>query len=390
MNAPSDAARPPLRILMSAGVPRRREGGVASTIYNLGEELQRRGHAISYVFNEDLVGADYRQHRFSDLVLASRLERYITQRRGEFSVVNLHAPIGFLYGLRRRWSPAGLPPYVLTLHGLEERRLHVLAREAAKGRARNWGPVNRLWHRVYTMPRFRWCVTTADGANSCARDVWNLLQLEYDLDADRTAYTPHGVQPRFFVSRQPRPPGPLKLLYAGTWLEQRGVHYLREALPRLAARLPGLKMTFVGVGGLEPEVRAFFGPQLAATIDVVPSTPSEKMHEVFAAHDVFLFPSLMEGLPSVVLEAMASGMPVITTETCGMPDVIDDGVDGLLIPPADSQAIEDAVLRLAEDPELARRLGVAAQERMRRQTWERAAAHLEALFHRVVAAEARA
>jgi glycosyltransferase involved in cell wall biosynthesis len=388
MNAPAPTT-PALRILMSAGVPRRREGGVASTIYNLGAELQRRGHSVSYVFNEDLVGEGYQPHRFSDLVLSSRLERYIEQRRGELDVVNLHAPIGLVYGLRRRWSSKGLPPYVLTVHGTEERRIHVLDREARKGHARNWGLVNRVWYRVYTDLRYRWCIQTADGVNACARDAWNQLQLKYGFDDDATAYTPHGVQERFFAARDYRATGPLKLLYAGTWLEQRGVHYLREALTRLAARLPGVTMTFVGIGPAEQEIRDFFGPALASTVKLVPSTPSEKMHEVFAAHDVFLFPSLMEGLPSVVLEAMASGMPVITTETCGMPDVIEDGLEGLLIPPGDSQAIEDAVLRLAADPALRESLGRAAQARMRRQTWERAAVRLEKLFHQVLAREGK-
>ena len=111
------------------------------------------------------------------------------------------------------------------------------------------------------------------------------------------------------------------------------------------------------------------------------------MPEVFASHDVFLFPSLMEGMPNVIMEAMASGMPVITTETCGMPDVVEDGFNGLLIPPADSLAIERAVLNLAASPELRGQLGEAAQLSMRRYTWERSARLLESLFRRVIARE---
>ena len=107
----------------------------------------------------------------------------------------------------------------------------------------------------------------------------------------------------------------------------------------------------------------------------------------FPAHDVFLFPSLMEGLPSVLLEAMASGMPVITTETCGMPDVVEDGFNGLLVPPADAAAIEESVLRLAASSDLRRRLGQAAQQTMARYTWERSALKLEKLFRHVIASE---
>ena len=112
------------------------------------------------------------------------------------------------------------------------------------------------------------------------------------------------------------------------------------------------------------------------------------MQELYAEHDIFLFPSLMEGLPSVLLEAMASGMPVITTETCGMPDVVENEHNGLLILPADSIAIIRSVERLANSVELRKKLGEAARETMKRYTWERAARQLEELYRRVLAAGA--
>ena len=112
------------------------------------------------------------------------------------------------------------------------------------------------------------------------------------------------------------------------------------------------------------------------------------MQDLYAEHDVFLFPSLMEGLPSVLLEAMATGMPVITTETCGMPDVVKHEFNGLLIPPANATAIEEAILQLARSPELRRKMGEAARETMKRRTWERAARQLEELYRRVLAADA--
>jgi len=115
--------------------------------------------------------------------------------------------------------------------------------------------------------------------------------------------------------------------------------------------------------------------------------PSGQIQEYFAAHDVFLFPSLLEGLPTVLLEAMASGMPVVTTETCGMQDVVEDGFNGLLLPPADAKAIEEAVLRLAASAELRRCLGQAAQQTMTRYTWERSALKFEKLLRHVVALE---
>jgi glycosyltransferase involved in cell wall biosynthesis len=378
-----------LNILMGSGVAKRREGGVAGVIYNLGRELERMGHHVSYIFQEDLIEPGSVPQRFNELIFSLRLGRYIVENKKKFSIVNLHAPTGFPYGLRRRWQrAAGNPPYVMTLHGLEERRVYAMSREAKKGRAWNFSLKNRLWHRFYHMPRFRWSIRTADGAHTCAREVWSKLQLKYNLDADRVAYIPHGVESRFFVPREYRSGEELRLLYAGTWLDQRGIFYIRDALRSVAPKISELTMTFAGCGVAPEEIQQFFGTELAGRIIVRPIVPVERMPELYAEHDVFLFPSLVEGLPLVLLEAMASGMPVITTNTCGMADVVEDEFNGLLIPPANAQAMEAAILRIVHSMELRKKLGEAARETVKRYTWERAARQLEALYRHVLAAEA--
>jgi glycosyltransferase involved in cell wall biosynthesis len=379
-----------MNILMGSGVPKRREGGVAAIIYNLGRELEKLGHEITYVFQEDLIGSGSVPKRFNELIFSLRLGKYIARNREKFSIVNLHAPNGFPYGLRRRWlRSAGYPPYVMTLHGLEERRLHVMSREVKKDRAWNYSLQNRLWQRFFHMPRFHWSIRTADGAHTYSRDVWSMLQLKYNLDSDRVAYIPNGVELRFFIPREYSSSDKLRLLYAGTWLDQRGIFYIRDALRNVAPQLPNLTMTFAGCGVPKEGIVQFFGKELASRIVVQPVVAAEKMQELYAQHDVFLFPSLMEGLPSVLLEAMATGMPVITTETCGMPDVVEHEFNGLLIPPANSEAIETSILRLGHSEELRQRLGEAARATMKRYTWERAARQLEALYRHVLALENR-
>lgn len=387
---PCASLRKPLSILMGSGVPRRREGGVAAIIYNLGRELERLGHEITYVFQEDLVRPDTVPPRWNELIFSLRLGRYIARNHEKFSVVDLHAPNGFPYGLRRRLhgNRASYPPYVMTLHGLEERRIRVMSREVKKGRAWNYSMKNRLWQRFYHMPRFGLSIRTANAAHTYSRDVWSMLQLKYNLDADRVAYIPNGVEPRFFIPREHRSDDHLRLLYPGTWLDQRGIFYIRDALRNLAPKLPGLTMTFAGCGVPAAEIQQFFGTDLEGRIAVCPTVEAGKMQQLYAEHDVFLFPSLMEGLPSVLMEAMATGMPVVTTETCGMPDVVEHEFNGILVPPADAPAIEVAILRLARSAELRSTLGEAARETMKRYTWDRAARQLEALYRHVLAAEA--
>ena len=380
----------PLNILMASGVSKRREGGVAGVIYNLGRELEHLGHRITYVFQEDLLEPGSVSPRFKELVFSWRLGRHIAENQKNFSIVNLHAPTGFPYGWRRRWQRAAeYPPYVMTLHGLEERRVYAMSREAKKGRAWNFSLKNRLWHLFFHMPRFRWSIQTADGAHTCAREVWSTLQVKYNLDADRVAYVPHGVESRFFIPREYHSGEKLRLLCAGTWLDQRGIFYIRDALRNVAPKIPGLTMTFAGGGVPSEEIQRFFGSELASRVIVRPVIEANRMPELYAEHDVFLFPSLVEGLPLVLLEAMAAGMPVITTNTCGMADVVENEFNGLLIPPADAIAMEEAILRLARSVELQKKLGEAASETMKRYTWEGAARQLEALYRHVISLERR-
>ena len=260
----------PLSILMAAQVPRRREGGGATIIYNLGRELEKRGHSVTYIFSGRPVRPGQNFPTFQRALVSpaawtvtSPKPRQILDRQYSCSL-----PVSF-YGIHRHWfGSRDLPPYVMTLHGLEERRIHVQSREAKKGRAWNFNLRNRLWHRFYTFPLYRWAIRTADGAHTYSRDVWNILQLKYNLDSDRTAYIPNGVEPRFFLPRRYDSFGPLKLLYAGTWLDQRGIFYLRDALERLAPQLPGMTMTFAGCGCPSEVIKDFFGPNLASTVVV--------------------------------------------------------------------------------------------------------------------------
>src|SRR4029453_8125800 len=83
--------------------------------------------------------------------------------------------------------------------------------------------------------------------------------------------------------------------------------------------------------------------------------------EALAAIDVFVLPSLMEGHPLAVLEAMAAGKPIVATTVGGLAEAMEDGVSGLLVPPGDADALAEAVVSLLRDPERAARLGREAR-----------------------------
>jgi glycosyltransferase involved in cell wall biosynthesis len=107
---------------------------------------------------------------------------------------------------------------------------------------------------------------------------------------------------------------------------------------------------------------------------VVRSDTEEESAAVFAGADVFVLPSLFEGTPLTLIEAMMSGLPIVTTDTCGMRDVIAHERTGLLVAPRSPGALRDALERLLGDRTLRARLGQAAREEARaRYTWPAAA-----------------
>jgi len=87
---------------------------------------------------------------------------------------------------------------------------------------------------------------------------------------------------------------------------------------------------------------------------------------MLAGSDVLCLPSSVEGLPLVVLEAMAQGKPVVATAVGGTPELVVDGETGLLVPPGDAGALADALEEILRDPELARRFGDAGRRRVLR------------------------
>jgi glycosyltransferase involved in cell wall biosynthesis len=376
-----------MRIAIAAPVPNRPEGGVANVVYNTAAELRARGHHVECLFLEDVPTTPAPIARFQALHFAARLATTLRRRRDDFDVVNVHAPAGLAYGLFRRFGLGGrLPPYVMLLHGIEERRNQAMRQEAAAGRAPQFMLKNRLWQYAYYMPLYAFAIVTADHSVVINQETWTVLQLKYRRDIDRVWYVPNGVEPQFFRPRAARQSDDPRLLFVGSWLEHKGIHYLREGFEALASKNPRVRLTIAGCAGDADAIKQSFSPSVRDRLQVRPFVSRAEMPEVYAGHDLFVFPSLFEGLPIVLLEAMAAGLAVVTTETCGMKDVIEDGHNGLLVKPAHVGDLVAALERLIASPALAARLGEAAQDSAKRYTWARVAEQLEKVFERAVAA----
>lgn len=144
------------------------------------------------------------------------------------------------------------------------------------------------------------------------------------------------------------------LLYVGRLAQEKGLEYLLRAVAELkAARRERFQLLLVGEGPLKEELETLADKLgVAELVEFLGFKPYKELGELYEKADILVLPSLSEGIPKVLLEAMAKNLPIIATEVGGIPDVVHDEQTGLLVRPRDAKAIERAIARLLDDPNL--------------------------------------
>jgi glycosyltransferase involved in cell wall biosynthesis len=205
--------------------------------------------------------------------------------------------------------------------------------------------------------------------------------IHYGANADHVYIAPLTVDVDFFSDqvsalRNARPMikgeigirSPLVILYVGRLIPEKGVTYLLKAYHNLV--LSGLKaaLIMVGEGPLEPELRKFCAENQLDDVHFVGFMQQAQLPRYYAVADIFVLPSLSEPWGVVVNEAMASSLPVIVTEAVGaVGDIVRDGVNGYVVPPADVEKLSNAMRKLLEDDQ--RRIEMGDRSRQIIQCW---------------------
>jgi glycosyltransferase involved in cell wall biosynthesis/predicted metal-dependent phosphoesterase TrpH len=175
-------------------------------------------------------------------------------------------------------------------------------------------------------------------------------------------------------------PGPINVLYAGRITREKGADLLADAFLEARARNPLLHLVLVGGGPEQERLRERVGEGAS----FLGWLEGAELASVYASADVFLFPSRTDTFGQVILQAQASGLPVVAVAEGGPLSLIEDRVSGLLCAP-DSTALADAVLELADSPLLRERLARAGLASVRQRTWEGALERLAAGYRQVLA-----
>jgi glycosyltransferase involved in cell wall biosynthesis len=219
------------------------------------------------------------------------------------------------------------------------------------------------WQKRFSS-RFRQALARASGVIAVASDTAETLRRLHGIESKVIAAA-------FGITRHPRarvrsPAGPLRLVYTGQHLSRKGVPFALEALARLD---PGRQWTLdiLGQGQMTPSwQKAARRLGIADRVMFHGFVPRERLFELLYHGDVYVFPSLLEGWPASIVEALSLGLPVVTTNHQGMRDLVTPGC-GLLVDPSRPQrlirGLRDAFERLTTDPQLVATLSAGALRR---------------------------
>ena len=167
-----------------------------------------------------------------------------------------------------------------------------------------------------------------------------------------------------FAPRE-RGDGPPTIVAIGRLSAEKGFTVLLDAMARLRDERVEAELVLVGDGPERATIEAAIARHgLADRVTLAGELPPEAVRAQLREADIFCLPSFSEGLPVSIMEAMAAGVPVVTTWIAGIPELAENGVTAMTVPPARADALADALRRLIEDPALAARLAVAARARV--------------------------
>jgi glycosyltransferase involved in cell wall biosynthesis len=170
------------------------------------------------------------------------------------------------------------------------------------------------------------------------------------------------------------------VLVANMHVETKGHKCLIQAAKSVCNRVPEVTFVLVGDGELRPKFEQQIA-ELNLRKNFLFLGTRNDVPEILAACDLGLLCSLAEGLPNAVLEYLAAGLPVVATSVGGVPEIIEHGVNGLLVPPSDTAALASAILEILQDTELASAMRRRAREvAIRKFSFDRLISELEQLY----------
>lgn len=190
-----------------------------------------------------------------------------------------------------------------------------------------------------------------------------------------------------FIKREKRKKEKFNILFLGRFVEKKGIKYLLYALKKVINVYNNVNLNLGGTGPLEKELKNLVKElNLENYVNFLGWVERERIPEILKESDLLVVPSIItkegdtEGVPTVILEAMGAGVPVIASDVGGIRDVIKNGVNGLLVPPEEIDTLKDAIITLIENEELRGKIIKEGLDFVQNYDWEKIGNFYVSLF----------
>lgn len=377
-------------LMLSWEFPPKTVGGLAAHVYDLSRALVAMGEEV-HVITCAVEG--YPNFELVDGVFVHRVEtfqenylpfhQWVWQLNVQIvqTVKKLHRQYGFTVIHAHDW---------LVSHSAKELKnklgIPLIATIHATEHGRNQGISGPLQNHIH---RLEWELTYhAQEVIGCSNYMFNEITSLFQLPREKVHIVPNGVDLSKMIPLNPealgKSPTTKTIFFVGRLVREKGVQVLIEAVPAVLDQFPDLKVVVAGKGPMLEHLRQLSRSHgVEHVIDFVGFVDNDTRNSLLHKSDVAVFPSLYEPFGIVALEAMACRVPVLVSETGGLGEIIEHGVDGLKVPPGDPGALAREIINLLKDPEYGRRLVNTASHKLSREySWQTIAKQTLLVYNR--------
>ena len=363
-------------------VPPQKGGGQEIHVYNLAVSLAKLGHEV-HLISDVTEGA-----HIHDNIVVHRINAPPASFKMGIHGLILNETIGGFFAFKSSFSQLirGCAVDVIHIHGRLAALLLSLIRvkmpivytlHDSSPWVCSYDSVmeEKIRKIAYATIEIRIC-RRSDHIIAVSKTIKDELISRWNICEEKIAVIPSGVDPNFFE------PGKNKsdyCLFVGQLTRRKGVEYLIRAVNRLSKNIQCI------ITGEGPEraclIKSVNELDLSSKIVFTGAVPFNRLKSLYAHAGFFVLPSISEGLPLTILEAMASGCPVIASRVSGVIDLVEDGHNGFLVEPRDVITLSDRIEVLAGDPKLRMSLGERARETVEKKySWDSIAERVTAVY----------
>jgi len=363
-----------LKLLVGADVMPDENSGVAGTVMETSRALEAFGHHVESFWADSLTRRIAHGNLHYIVELPRALRRAVKDRmaRASFDVIQLSQPHSYLAGRMVLGCPSR-PLMVWRSHGLEAKVDDAIERHAPP-RAASWRAALRRISGNRLRRAQREAVRWTDGVIVPCEDDKRYLVEHFGASDERVRVIWHGVPDEYIDAPQSGDSRRWhRILHVSQFSANKGPMVMHEVAARLLEARPDASMTWVCPQSRHGSIREQLPERLRSRIELLDWVDRTALMDLYDAHGLFLFPTLAEGAAKVVMEAMARGLCVVSSDTSGPRDYISQGENGLLVPVGSSSAMANAAIELLESDDRGPRMGAAATATAAKFRWSRCA-----------------